>query len=353
MSKLRFGICGLGCMGRVHFARIRKQPDAELVAVCDQLPARRAGDWNDSLGNMDAVQTGDGRVSMDGIATYATTDELIADPNVDAVLVALPTPFHADVSVAALKAGKHVLCEKPMGYHPADCDRMIAAAEEAKRTLMIGQCIRFWPQYDLIRQKIAAGVIGDVRFATLHRVGCPPVYSAGNWLLDATQSGGALLDLHVHDIDFTHYLLGVPATLYARGCQGESGGLDHIVASYTYADGRYAVIEGGWTFKAPWEFEMGITVHGTLGTISWKSTAGPDVRLYIGTQAPEHLTVTGDAYSNEEAYFIDCVRNGRPVEQCLPRSTRLSIVLAWLERRSAETGRLVEVNERLQHAWTS
>jgi len=112
-----------------------------VVAVCDRDERRRSGDWRDAVGNLDLGQGAGGRVSLAGVAAYATPQELIADPNVDAVLITLPTALHAEVAIAALEAGKHVLCEKPMALRVGACDRMIRAAQAAGRTLMVAQCI--------------------------------------------------------------------------------------------------------------------------------------------------------------------------------------------------------------------
>ncbi|MEW6198609.1 MAG: Gfo/Idh/MocA family oxidoreductase [Planctomycetota bacterium] len=352
MTRLHFGICGLGCMGRSHFARLRDHPQAEVVAVCDRDARRRAGDWDDALGNLDLVKTEGGRVLLKGIRAYATPQELIADPDVDVVLVTLPTVLHAEVAVAALRAGKHVLCEKPMALRPNDCNRMVDAARAGGRTLMIAQCLRFWPQYETIRRSIDAGDIGAVRFAVLRRLGVPPTYSAGGWLLDAQQSGGALLDLHVHDVDFAHDVFGIPQSLYARGSRGPSGDLDHVVATWGYADGRYVLLEGGWVSAAPWSFDMEITVHGERGTLGWAMSRGTEVVHQPRDGPARKIASDGDALRVELDYFIECVRTGRPVERCRPESTRLSVVLAWLERRSIETARVVPISERLRSIWS-
>ena len=353
MEKLRFGICGLGFMGRTHFARLRTHSQAEIVAVCDQDARRRAGDWRDAVGNLNVGQADGECVSLAGIAAYAAVEELIADPRVDVVLVALPTPLHAGVTVAALAAGKHVLCEKPMAAQVADCDRMVRAARTSGRTLMVAQCIRFWPQYATIKRCVDEGRIGAVRFMTLRRLGSPPTYSAGNWLMNGGQSGGALLDLHVHDVDFAHYALGVPDAIHARGTRGPSGEYDHVVATWGYADGRYVSIEGGWMLAAPWSFEMEIVVHGERGTLAWALSRGGDVLLHSGGERAEPIPSAGDAYRQELDYFVACVQAGQPVERCLPMSSRVSVALSWLERRSIERGRIVPLPARLRTAWSA
>jgi 1,5-anhydro-D-fructose reductase (1,5-anhydro-D-mannitol-forming) len=334
---LRIGICGLGFMGRQYFAHLRDHAHARVTAVCDQDAKRRVGDWSDSVGNINA-RAGQ-RVDLAGINAHAHWNELIADESVDAVAITLPTPTHADVTERALAAGKHVVCEKPMALTLADCDRMIAAARQSGRTLMVAQCIRFWPQYEEIKRRVDAGEIGSVRFASLKRLASPPGYSQGGWLMDGTKSGGALLDLHVHDVDFAQHLLGLPAKLTARGSRGPSGAIDHVISTYAYDDGRYALLEGGWVFHAPWPFDMAITVVGAAGTLDWSMRRGPEVLHYRGGDEPEKI-VLGDetGWMRELDYFTACVRAGQPVARCLPESSRASIALALLERASVEGG---------------
>ena len=341
-QRLRFGVCGLGFMGRTHFAHLRNHAGAEVVAVCDRDPRRRAGDLSTATGNIGPSDAE--RLDLSGVAAYESVAELVGDPQVDAIAITLPTPLHAEVAEAALAAGKHVICEKPMAPDLAACDRMVRAVERAERTLMVAQCIRFWPQYELIKGMVDEGRIGRVRFAKLRRVCTPPAYSSENWLMDGGQSGGALLDLHVHDVDFAHHLLGVPETVYARGCRGPSGGTDHVFASFGYADGRLAWLEGGWTYHAPWPFEMAIVVNGEKGTLEWSSSRGSDVLLYAGDADPErHPCPEGTGWSREMDYFVECVGAGRPVDRCLPSSSRTSIALALAEGQSIESGAAVPI----------
>jgi predicted dehydrogenase len=184
---LRFGICGLGFMGRTYFRYLRENPRAQVVAVCDKNPDVRSGCWQ-ATGNLDP--SAPERVDLHDMARYARPEELIADPRVEVVAITLPTPLHAASTVKALEAGKHVICEKPMAPTLEECDRMIAAARACGRTLMVAQCIRFWPQYEAIKALVEEGRIGPVRFAKLARLSCPPTYSDGNWLLDGAASGG-------------------------------------------------------------------------------------------------------------------------------------------------------------------
>ncbi len=351
MDKLHVGICGLGFMGQTHFTRLHNHPRAEVVAVCDRAPARRAGDWSGTPGNLELTAC----VSRDALRAAAAYDDpaaLLADPRIEAVVIALPTALHAPLAVAALEAGKHVLCEKPMALTVGDCDRMLAAARAAGRTLMVAHCIRFWPQYELVKRYVDEGRLGSLRFVSLRRLTSPPSYSSDGWLHDPTQSGGALLDLHIHDIDFAQHLLGLPDAIGAVGSRGVSGALEHVVATYRYTDDRYALLEGGWALTAPRPFEMAIAVHGDRGTLEWSSTWGNDVRFHDGSRT-HLLPGTGDAYAQEDDYFVTCVLESRAVERCPPAASRVSVALAWLEERAITTRRVVPLSARLHAAWSA
>ena len=342
-SPLRLGICGLGFMGQRYFGHLRQHAGAQVVAVCDRDERRRSGDWSEAVGNLN-VSAGK-QADLSGVRAYAEASELAADSEVDAIAITLPTNLHADLVVQALEAGKHVACEKPMALTVADCDRMIAAAEQAGRTLMIAQCIRFWPQYEEILRRVQRGDIGRVQFAALRRVASAPGYSSGGWLMDARQSGGALFDLHVHDVDFAQYLLGMPIAVSAFGRVGPSGGIDHVVASYSFADGCYAQIEGGWIFHAPWPFDMAITVVGEDATLDWSMQRGPEVLVYRGGKEAERVSVSDETgWTRELDYFVERVAEGHTVDRCLPTSARDSIVLVTREQDSiARGGELLSV----------
>ena len=158
-------------------------------------------------------------------------------------------------------------------------------------------------------------------------------------MMDGAQSGGALFDLHVHDVDFAQCLLGTPAKLTANGFRGPSGAIDHVVATYVYSDGRYATLEGGWICHAPWPFEMAITVVGEKGMFDWSLRRGPEVEFYHGGAAPEKISVGDETgWARELDYFIACLRDGRSPERCLPATSRASIALALRERESIEQG---------------
>ena len=152
---------------------------------------------------------------MSGVAAYANLDDLLRDPQVDLVDIALPTAQHADVAIRALEAGKHVLCEKPMALRLADCERMVAAAKKADRLLMIGHVLPFFPEYDWALKTIRGGEFGSLRGGAFRRVISNPTWLTNFWSPDHV--GGPMLDLHVHDAHFIRLVFGMPLEVTTTG----------------------------------------------------------------------------------------------------------------------------------------
>lgn len=208
----RVGIVGLGFMGMVHYLTWGKLPGVEVVALCDRKATRRAGDWTDIQGNFGPPGE---QMDLGDLATYATPEELIADPNVELVDITLPPALHAETAQAALTAGKDVLCEKPMAMNLADCDRMLAAAEAAGRRLLIGHVLPFFPEYAWALREIRSGMHGQLLSGSLKRIISDPAWLPNYW--NAAQIGGPLLDLHVHDAHFLRLAFGAPRSVTSRG----------------------------------------------------------------------------------------------------------------------------------------
>jgi predicted dehydrogenase len=223
---IKVGVCGLGFMGRTHFTVFDQDPRATVVALMDHQPARRNGDWRDPLGNLESGWPS--RVDMANRRGYATIEDLCADPEVELVDLTLPTHLHADAAVTALQARKHVLSEKPMALSSKDCKRIVEAAKKSRKYFMVAQCIRFWPQYAKIKELVSSRMYGKVRSLALRRMATPPGYSSGAWLMNHELSGGAIFDLHIHDVDFALYLMGKPKRVTAYGTTGPSGGIDLV-----------------------------------------------------------------------------------------------------------------------------
>lgn len=229
------GIVGLGFMGMVHHRSYEKVNGAKVVAICDRKATRLRGDWTGIKGNF-----GDpgGVVDLSGIQTYLDPKALLADPNVDLVGITLPPALHADVAIAALRLGKHVLCEKPLALTLTDCDRMLAAAEQSGRKLLAGHVLPFFPEYRWALQHSRSGEHGDLKGGRFERTICDPTWLANYW--DPRAVGGPMLDLHVHDSHFIRLLYGMPQSVRTTGTLRNSLP-EYWQSSFRYSDDRFEV----------------------------------------------------------------------------------------------------------------
>lgn len=329
---VNIGIIGLGGIAGAHIAAYGTLENASIIARCDRDPARAAGTAEGITINLGTGETATGNAR-------ACTDyrELLLDPEVEAVDICLPTDLHAGVAVAALLAGKHVLCEKPMALTVADCDRMIAAAEDAGRILMIAHCIRFWPEYAALKEIVDGGRYGKVTYASFRRLSPLPDWSEGDWMLDPGRSGGSILDLHIHDADFVRYLLGTPRSVSARGVENRNG-ITHVTTDYQYDDGKLVTAEGGWFLNSQFPFQMTFMVRLERGGIFFDAARGP-LTVYPDTgEAYQPALPEDSAYLNEIRHFLACVETGVPSDVITAYDARETIRMIHAEMASVRSG---------------
>ncbi len=273
-AKLRAGVIGTG-MGRYHMEGYATHPRSELVAVCD-LNQEEARAFADQYG-----------------ASYVCTDyrELLALEELDAVSIAAPNFLHAPMALAALQAGKHVLCEKPMALTAADAQAMVKAARKAGTRLMINVSLRFNPLHQGLKRKALAGEFGGVYYARsrwIRRKGMPLVdfpqtgsMGRGDWFVQKEKSGGgALVDIGIHMFDLAWWLLGSPkptsvlASVYSEllpkrlAALGVKGDVDDLAAAFVkFETGQSLALEVSWdAFQAP---QLGYELFGASGGARW------------------------------------------------------------------------------------
>ena len=189
-------VVGIGFMGVTHIKSYRQIPQARLAAICDAVRLPLDGDLSGIAGNL-----GDGtplKLDMSQVRAYRDFHELLAAPDIDLVDLCVPTPQHPALTIAALRAGKHVICEKPLARTAALAREIVAAAATAKSYFMPAMVMRFWPEWAWLRQAIVHQTYGTVLAARFRRVSAPPAWSRDSYF-KGEDSGGALLDLHIHD----------------------------------------------------------------------------------------------------------------------------------------------------------
>ena len=341
---VKVGILGIGFMGTAHFRAYAAYRKAKVVALSDLNPKRLSGDWSEIAGNIEGSQAAGADLSK--IHLHADPADLFADPDVDVVDITLPTFLHAKYAVAALEAGKHVVCEKPMAITLAECDKMIAAAKAARRQLFIAHCIRFWPEFAALKRIIDSGKHGKVLSAKFWRMSLTPVWSWDSWLLDETRSGGAVVDLHIHDTDFVHYLFGVPKAVRSTGVVGAVSQtcVDSVATQYIYDDGPQVTADGSWIAAPGFGFTHGFTVCLEKATIEHDAKSGTPLTVHPAKgKSTTPRVPKGDGYVAELRHFVDCIQAGEGSSVVTPADARNALKVTLAEVKSVKTGRPVTI----------
>ena len=246
-DRVKIGIIGLG-MGRAHAEHYRDSPAAQVVALCDQNRERLERVPEHVGGEVKEARL------------YTDIAELLADEEVQAVSVALPNALHAPITIQALEAGKHVLCEKPLAMNAAEAEEMVRTARRVGRTLMVHFNVRFNPTSRAVKQAIDAGALGEIYYGRTvwHRKrGIPQL---GGWFTQKQMSGGgALIDIGVHRLDLALWLMGYPRPVSVTGVtynllgkrladsQEKSFDVDDLAAAFIrFENGAALTLETSW-----------------------------------------------------------------------------------------------------------
>ncbi len=343
--QVQVGIIGFGFMGTTHFDIYKNSEKSKVVAMADVDLAKRAGDISTVFANI-----GDGDnskpVDLAGIKTYADGMDLINDPNVEMVDICVPVYLHKQYALAAISAGKNVMCEKPLARTSAEAQEIADAAERAGVKLMAGMCIRFWPEYKHALETVKSGTAGRIISAAFKRVS-PDMNNIGweNWFMNADLSGGALLDLHLHDVDFILQLIGMPKAVTAFGTTVHSDhGIDHVMARYDYGNGTLVTAEGGWSPAKGTPFEMSFQIVCEKMTLRFASADGYSLIHEDGTvekpEPSEAAMPTG--WHVELDYLLDCIINDVKLDMPLNEVVE-AIRLVEAEQQSIDQNKTVEI----------
>lgn len=330
---LRIGIIGFGFMGRMHYANWNKYQDAKVVAICDSDP-NIIDNSKKTCGNIEGAEQITG---LDDLKVYTNCENMFTDNIVDAVSITLPTHLHCPFSIEALRAGLHVLCEKPMALNSEQCRQMIAAADKSGKILQIGHCMRFWPEYAKTKQIVESGIYGKVIAATFDRLGSTPEWTAQNWLTNEDYSGGVALDLHIHDSDFVRHLFGLPKSVLSSGCPASGKDLKYITTRYLFDDDKLVTANAAWAMTPSFGFEMSFKIVMEKATIVCSCARQPCFTVYPAEGEPFTPEVAkGDAYSRQIEYFAGLISGRKLPEVITIRQSSDSIRLVRAEIESIQ-----------------
>jgi len=328
---LRIGIVGWGFMGKMHFRCYKSDTNVEVTAICDA-DAKQLQNSSGVAGNISGAEDD---LDLSNIALYSDLSKMLAEEKLDALSIASPTFLHASQTIEALNVGVHVFCEKPMALNSGDCREMAEVAKQSGKTLQIGHCIRFWPEYVQAKEIIDSQKYGKVLAATFQRLSLTPTWSWDNCFLDGKRSGGAMLDLHIHDTDYVQYVFGMPKEVFSRGVIGPSGEFDHTVTQYLYGNDCVITAEGGWIMAPGFGFEMSFKIMLEKATLVYSSAQEPTFRIFPidgETIIPE--IPTGDGYSFEIQHFVDTL-SGKAVPSIItPEQSGDSVKIIEAEKES-------------------
>jgi predicted dehydrogenase len=349
---LRVGIVGIGFMGMIHYLSWRKVRGAAVRAIVSRDPKKRAGDWRGIQGNFGPPGE---QMDLGKIHCYARLEELLADPEIDLVDICLPPAEHARAAIAALGAGKHVLCEKPLALTSAEARRMVAAADRAKRFLLVAHVLPFLSEYAFAYETVRSGKYGRLLGGAFKRVIAEPT-----WLpdfFDPRVAGGPMLDLHVHDAHFIRLLAGMPKSVFASGrMRGEVA--EYFSSSFQFDDPTVQITATSGVTRQPGRsFTHGYEIHLERATLLFDFaiinrepvTAIPVTVLSADGKVSRPKLRGGDpveSFIKELAAAARVIDSG---ESCPTLSAELaadSLAICEAETRSLVRGRIARVGQR-------
>lgn len=334
---IRVGLIGVGMMGGVHLDVYAKQKDVKVAAIADRIEDKRNGKARTAL-NLSAQQQG--FMAFDQAQQFAEGIDLIQKADVDLVDICVPTPQHVDLAIAALKAGKHVLLEKPLARTSKDSARLVEAAKGSNKFIMNALCMRFWPEWAWLKEAVDSGRYGKVLSAQFRRCGGFP----GGWYTNADDSGGAALDLHVHDVDFICYLFGTPKAVRSLGYSRETQGVDHLSTQYMFDHVPLVTAEGGWAMALGFGFSMQYCVNFEQATAIFDLGKSPTLELCMRGKGKVPVEVpSGMGYDYEIPYLLNCIKTGTRPVQASVESASQAIRVVEAELKSIREGKEVAV----------
>ena len=333
---LNYAIIGFGALGKVHFSCYgelkERVPEVKLVAICDSAAAAFNSQAKTNLGTTSA------NLDLSAYKIYADCEEMFEKEKLDFVIVALPTFVRAEICMSAMRHGINVFSEKPISLTLDEASMLLDGARECGVKFHVGQCLRFSHHVKLLKEALESGKYGRVIRAEFNRISPLADWSRNNWLLDEKKSGGAALDMHIHDTDLINYLFGIPEAVssHATNYKTEFECIDTV---YHYPDGKLVTSIGDWGMPGCFKFEQSYTVRFEKATLVFED----DVLTLFNEGGEEKIlpNVSVNHYVEEVVDFLDCIKNGVDSTVNDPTTARDALTVVLAEKKSARTGEKV------------
>jgi predicted dehydrogenase len=332
-TPVNVGIVGLGFMAATHLNAYQKIKGARIRAICNPSGRRLDGIFKKVGGNIGPRNAP--RLNMKEVKAYDNFAELLADPEIHLIDICAPTHAHPTLAIAAIQAGKHVVCEKPLARTAELARQIVGAAAQSKGFFMPAMCLRFWPGWAWLKELVDNKTYGKALSARFTRAGEAPAWGQKHFH-DGKQSGGALLDLHIHDTDFVQFLFGRPISVFSSGYTKISGAIDHLVTQYQVVSGATVSAEGSWAMARGYGFNMSYTLNFEEATVDYDLSRGAAaLRVFRKGRAARTIAIKGDdGYVNELRYMLEAIRTGKPPTVVTARDGLSAIEICEAEEKS-------------------
>lgn len=330
---IRVGIIGVGYMGRTH---------CDAYDKCDTVNGLRLLTRPLSRHKAEELARENPKV-----ISIEEDPKQFFQSDIDAVDICTPTLTHAQFIRQAIRARKAILCEKPLALSFSLCRELVDEANRAGLPFMVAQVLRFWPEYRYCKNTLEAGSLGELRSISMVRYSSAPTWA--EWFSDLAKSGGALFDLHVHDIDYLRFLLGEPRRLSSLGHKKNGLAYTDIHTGLQFENGVYATAYASYDFPQATPFRMGYRALFEKGYLDYDCWQRPMLKQYEEMKERDvDLKLEPNGYESECDYFVRCVIEGKsPLLSTAESAAKTIYLLERISESADQSGKWINLSNNL------
>lgn len=337
-QKLSVGIIGVGGMGSVHLA--------SLLALSETYPIVVK-----AIADLTPENLHRALEKCPNAKGYKTGDELLDNEKLDIIYVTVPSYLHAPYAIRALDNGAYVFVEKPLTLTKEDGEKMLEAEKRSGKLAMVGQVVRFFPEFLYLKKVIEERRYGALQGLDLLRESSFPSWGYENWFYDDKRSGSVILDLHIHDVDYLRFLFPDLTLVKTSASFFKGGECNRVLSLFKSASCPSLSAEGIWHLEPGVPFVSSFRCEFDEATVLCKMFVSPSLTVYEKTKSfspafpSPSLTGSGvnisdlGSYFSEDSYFLDCIVNHKPNTLAPWSEGYRSLLLGLEEKDAAYNGR--------------